>query len=73
MKRSLIVVGKGFGVCCLFLLKAISDRHFSCLCELSYKYLFSLCCLFLVVFFHNALPFVGFGFLDNAIMIAAVS
>ncbi|XP_019351306.2 transmembrane protein 65 [Alligator mississippiensis] len=23
------------------------------------------------VFFHNALPFVGFGFLDNAIMIAA--
>ncbi|NXF16410.1 TMM65 protein, partial [Rhodinocichla rosea] len=25
------------------------------------------------VFFHNALPFVGFGFLDNAIMIAAVS
>uniref|UniRef100_A0A8C0GLR3 Transmembrane protein 65 n=1 Tax=Chelonoidis abingdonii TaxID=106734 RepID=A0A8C0GLR3_CHEAB len=25
------------------------------------------------VFFHNAIPFVGFGFLDNAIMIAAVS
>lgn len=25
------------------------------------------------VFFHNALPFVGFGFLDNAIMIAAGS
>lgn len=25
------------------------------------------------MFFHNALPFVGFGFLDNAIMIAAVS
>uniref|UniRef100_A0A8D0EMK9 Transmembrane protein 65 n=1 Tax=Strix occidentalis caurina TaxID=311401 RepID=A0A8D0EMK9_STROC len=25
------------------------------------------------VFFHNALPFVGFGFLDNAIMIAAVT
>nr|XP_014429346.1 transmembrane protein 65 isoform X3 [Pelodiscus sinensis] len=23
------------------------------------------------VFFHNAIPFVGFGFLDNAIMIAA--
>lgn len=30
-------------------------------------------CLFLLVFFHNAIPFVGFGFLDNAIMIAAVS
>lgn len=30
--------------------------------------------LFLIaVLFHNALPFVGFGFLDNAIMIAAVS
>uniref|UniRef100_A0A7M4EP36 Transmembrane protein 65 n=1 Tax=Crocodylus porosus TaxID=8502 RepID=A0A7M4EP36_CROPO len=28
---------------------------------------------FFSVFFHNALPFVGFGFLDNAIMIAAVS
>lgn len=25
------------------------------------------------VLFHNALPFVGFGFLDNAIMIVAVS
>lgn len=25
------------------------------------------------VLFHNAVPFVGFGFLDNAIMIAAVS
>lgn len=25
------------------------------------------------VLFHNAIPFVGFGFLDNAIMIAAVS
>ncbi|XP_029447860.1 transmembrane protein 65 isoform X3 [Rhinatrema bivittatum] len=24
-----------------------------------------------IVFFHNALPFIGFGFLDNAIMIAA--
>lgn len=46
---------------------------FLCTSELSYKYLFFLCCLFLLVFFHNALPFVGFGFLDNAIMIAAVS
>uniref|UniRef100_G1KJI6 Transmembrane protein 65 n=1 Tax=Anolis carolinensis TaxID=28377 RepID=G1KJI6_ANOCA len=26
-----------------------------------------------LVFFHNAIPFVGFGFFDNAIMIAAVS
>lgn len=25
------------------------------------------------VAFHNAIPFVGFGFLDNAIMIIAVS
>lgn len=25
------------------------------------------------VLLHNAIPFVGFGFLDNAIMIAAVS
>lgn len=29
-------------------------------------------CLFAVLF-HNAIPFIGFGFLDNAIMIAAVS
>lgn len=29
--------------------------------------------LFVLVFFHNAVPFVGFGFFDNAIMIAAVS
>lgn len=35
-------------------------------------YSFSSLCLFAVLF-HNALPFVGFGFLDNAIMIAAVS
>lgn len=25
------------------------------------------------VLLHNAIPFIGFGFLDNAIMIAAVS
>lgn len=34
------------------------------------------CCLLPVVFavlLHNALPFVGFGFLDNCIMIVAVS
>lgn len=28
---------------------------------------------FFSVLLHNAIPFVGFGFLDNAIMIAAVS
>lgn len=34
----------------------------------------TLVCLFFVsVLLHNAIPFVGFGFLDNAIMIAAVS
>lgn len=57
----------------LLLLKVELNSHFSCLCEVvnSYNYLF--CYLFLLVFFHNALPFVGFGFLDNAIMIAAVS
>lgn len=27
----------------------------------------------ITVLLHNAIPFVGFGFLDNAIMIAAVS
>lgn len=36
-----------------------------------YKY--DLFVTYFLVFFHNALPFVGFGFLDNAIMIAAVS
>ena len=29
--------------------------------------------LFIPVLLHNAIPFVGFGFLDNAIMIVAVS
>lgn len=36
--------------------------------------LMCLCLLFLfTVLLHNALPFVGFGFLDNCIMIVAVS
>lgn len=30
-------------------------------------------CFLISVIFHNALPFVGFGFFDNAIMIVAVS
>jgi len=29
--------------------------------------------LFFLVFFINCMPFIGFGFLDNAIMILAVS
>lgn len=39
-------------------------------------FLWVMCCLLPVVFavlLHNALPFVGFGFLDNCIMIVAVS
>lgn len=39
-------------------------------------FLWVICCLLPVVFavlLHNALPFVGFGFLDNCIMIVAVS
>lgn len=58
----------------LLLLKVELNSHFGCLCEVvnSYNY-YLFCYLFLLVFFHNALPFVGFGFLDNAIMIAAVS
>lgn len=40
------------------------------------SFLWVMCCLLPVVFavlLHNALPFVGFGFLDNCIMIVAVS
>lgn len=40
---------------------------------LPFKSIYTCCICFLLVFFHNAIPFVGFGFLDNAIMIAAVS
>ncbi|KAL7984079.1 hypothetical protein Chor_002649 [Crotalus horridus] len=35
------------------------------------KYLKHCTPLSVLVFFHNAVPFVGFGFFDNAIMIAA--
>ncbi len=46
--------------------------------HLKCQFLFWCCCWisslwWFAVLFHNAIPFVGFGFLDNAIMIAAVS
>jgi hypothetical protein len=41
-----------------------------CVCDVKWDVV---CVLSFAVLLHNAIPFVGFGFLDNAIMIVAVS